>query len=162
MTEKPVHLPAAEIAAMAGLQKTHFLNPRARRLNKSLGDACGLTGLGVHLIEVAPGDLSTEYHRHYVEDECVYVLEGTGMARHGETRQAIGPGDFLGYAAGGLAHDIENTGTSVLRMLVIGQRLDHDVGDYPEQGKRIFRNAGLPWAVADLDRLDFPQAGAKK
>lgn len=115
----------------------------------------------MHLIEVAPGDLTTEYHRHHHEDECVFVLRGTGIARYGAAQQAIGPGDFLGYAAGGEAHDIENTGESVLQLLVVGQRLDHDVGDYPEKGKRIFRNKGLPWAVADLDDLDFPQAGAK-
>ncbi|MHA6325427.1 cupin domain-containing protein [Roseivivax sp. CAU 1753] len=162
MTEERTHLPAAEIAAMAGLAKTHFLNDRARRVNKSLGDLCGLTGIGVHMVEVAPGDLTTEYHRHYHEDECVYVLAGTGTARIGADRHAIAPGDFIGYAKGGAAHDIENTGTDTLRLLVIGQRLDHDVGDYPEKGKRIFRNAGLPWAVADLDDLDFPQAGAKR
>ncbi|MEM7710776.1 MAG: cupin, partial [Pseudomonadota bacterium] len=55
MADGPL-LRAAEIAAMAGLAKTHFLNPQAKRLNKSLGDAVGLTGLGIHLIEVQPGD----------------------------------------------------------------------------------------------------------
>lgn len=162
MADTRTLIQAAEIAEMAGLQKTHFLNPRARRVNKSLGDLCGLTGIGVHLIEVAPGDLSTEYHRHYHEDECVYVLSGEGTARIGEARHAIAPGDFIGYRRGGEAHDIENTGTEMLRLLVVGERLDHDVGDYPEKGKRIFRNAGLPWAVADLDALDFPQAGRKR
>ena len=162
MTDSRTLIPAAEIAEMAGLEKTHFLNPRARRVNKSLGDLCGLTGIGVHIIEVAPGDLTTEYHRHYFEDECVYVLAGEGTARIGDARHAIAPGDFIGYAAGGAAHDIENTGADTLRLLVIGQRLDHDVGDYPEKGKRIFRDKGLPWAVAALDDLDFPQAGAKK
>ncbi|SDZ13910.1 hypothetical protein SAMN05444004_106188 [Jannaschia faecimaris] len=59
MADAPYLLRAADIAAMQGLAKTHFLNPRARRINKSLGDATGLTGLGIHLIEVAPGDLSS-------------------------------------------------------------------------------------------------------
>ena len=71
----PVYLvKAAEIAAMEGLAKTHFLNPNARRINKSLGDLTGLTGLGFHLIEVEPGCETTEHHLHHQEDECVYVL----------------------------------------------------------------------------------------
>jgi uncharacterized cupin superfamily protein len=162
MTEPTYVLTAAEIAAMEGLSKTHFLNPRARRVNKSLGDRTGLTGLGFHIIEVAPGDLSTEYHVHHHEDECVYVLAGTGTARIGETRHAIGPGDFIGYRAGGLPHTIENTGTETLRLIVAGQRLPHDVGDYPDQQKRIYRNTGLPWQLVDHHAIEEVQAGAKK
>lgn len=45
----------SEIEAMEGLQKTHFLNKNAQRVNKSLGDLTGLTGLGFHIIEVPPG-----------------------------------------------------------------------------------------------------------
>lgn len=103
-------LTADEIAAMPGLAKTHFLNPSAKRINKSLGDATGLTGLGIHLIEVAPGGETTEYHVHHYEDEAIYVLSGTATASIGEETHAIGPGDFIGYRAGGLAHTIVNTG----------------------------------------------------
>ena len=53
-------LTADEIDAMEGLHKAHFLNPGARRVNKSLGDATGLTGLGIHIIEVEPGMETTE------------------------------------------------------------------------------------------------------
>lgn len=162
MSDDTYLVTAAEIAAMEGLRKTHFLNPNAVRVNKSLGDLAGLTGLGFHIIEVAPGHETTEYHVHHHEDECVYVLSGQATATIGERDHAIGPGDFIGYRRGGLAHTIVNTGTEVLRMIVVGQRLPHDVGDYPKQGKRIFRNEGLPWAVADHAALDFPNAGAKK
>ncbi|MEM6578274.1 MAG: cupin domain-containing protein, partial [Pseudomonadota bacterium] len=75
---------AEEIAAMDGLAKVHFLNPNAKRINKSLGDATGLTGLGFHIIEVAPGDETTEYHVHHFEDECIFVLSGTATAEIGD------------------------------------------------------------------------------
>ena len=153
---------AAEIAAMDGLAKTHFLNPGAKRVNKSLGDLAGLSGFGFHIIEVQPGDETTEYHVHHFEDECVYVLAGTATAEIGEVKHAIGPGDFIGYRKGGLAHTIRNTGSEVLRMIVVGERLAHDVGDYPRKGKRIWRNAGLPWEVADHAAIENPNAGAKK
>ncbi|MEC9247203.1 MAG: cupin domain-containing protein [Pseudomonadota bacterium] len=153
---------AAEIREMKGLSKTHFLNPDARRVNKSLGDLTGLTGIGVHLIEVEPGFETTEHHLHHFEDECVYVLEGEATAAIGEDEHPIGPGDFIGYRKGGLAHSIRNTGASTLRCLVIGERLAHDVGDYPRLGKRIYRNAGLPWNLVEHNAISTPNAGAKK
>jgi uncharacterized cupin superfamily protein len=157
----PVLLRASEIAAMEGVAKAHFLNPEARRVNRSLGDATGLTGIGIHLIEVEPGGWTTEHHIHHHEDEAIYVLSGTAEARHGDDVVAVGPGDFLGYAAGGPAHSLRATGDAPLRCLVMGQRLAHDVCDYPDRGKRLFRNAGLPWQVADLDGLSDPKATAK-
>lgn len=162
MSEDRYLIRAGEIAAMEGLAKTHFLNTKARRTNKSLGDATGLKGLGFHIIEVEPGFETTEFHRHHHEDEAVFVLSGTATARIGEERVAIGPGDFIGYRAGGAAHGIENTGTEVLRLIVVGQRLPHDVTDYPDRGKRIFRNAGMSWQLVDIDAIEEVQAGAKQ
>lgn len=150
-----------EIDALEGLPKVHFQNPNAVRTNKSLGDLTGLTGLGFHIIEVPPGKESTEYHVHYHEDECVYVLEGSAIVTIGDDDFSVGPGDFVGYRAGGLPHTMRNDGTDILRCIVVGQRLDHDVGDYPKKGKRIYRNAGLPWDLADLDGLEHPNAGKK-
>lgn len=153
---------AEEIAEMDGLEKAHFLNPNARRINKSLGDLTGLTGLGVHLIEVEPGHETTEHHVHYHEDEAVYVLEGKATAVIGEEEHAIGPGDFIGYRKGGLAHSIRNSGAVTLRCLVVGERLLHDVGDYPRKAKRLYRNAGLAWNIVDHQNVSEPKAGKKK
>lgn len=160
MTERYL-LPAAEIAALPGTAKTHFLNDNARRINKSLGDLVGLTGLGVHLIEVEPGRESTEYHLHYHEDECTYVLSGTGLVVLGDEEHAIGPGDFIGYRAGGLAHTMRATGNAPLLCLVIGERREHDVGDYPRLRKRLYRQAGLPWNLVDHDAIGEPSGGKK-
>jgi len=151
-----------EIDAYAGVEKTHFLNDKARRVNKSIGDLTGLTGFGFHIIEVQPGFETTELHRHYYEDECVYVLEGEAEAVIGEALYPIKAGDFIGYRAGGLAHTIRNTGSVVLRCIVVGQRLDHDVGDYPRLNKRLYRQQGLPWNLVDMADISEPVAGKKK
>lgn len=150
-----------EIEALPGLHKAHFLNPNAVRVNKSLGDLTGLTGLGFHLIEVAPSHETTEHHMHYHEDECVFILSGQATAWIGEESFAVKAGDFLGYRKGGLAHSIRNTGTEPLICLVAGQRLDHDVGDYPHLRKRIYRNAGMEWNLVDHAAIVQPKAGAK-
>ena len=150
-----------EIEDYQGLQKTHFLNPEAQRLNKSLGDLTGLTGIGFHIIEVQPGHESTEMHKHYHEDECVYILEGQAQAYVGEEVFAVKAGDFIGYRAGGEAHKLLNDGDLILKCIVVGQRLDHDVADYTQAGKRIFRNKGLKWNLVELADIEEPDAGKK-
>jgi uncharacterized cupin superfamily protein len=146
-------LTAAAIAAMAGKTTTHPLNENALRSSKSLGDACGLTQLGFHLVTLLPGRDSTEFHRHHFEEECVYILSGRGEAQFDETRHVIAAGDFLGYPRGGVAHAITNSGDVPLVMLVAGQRLAHDVCDYPRQHKRLFING------ADENLVDFADFG---
>jgi len=152
----------AEISEMEGLQKTHFLNPKAKRINKSLGDLAGLTGFGFHIIEVQPGDETTEHHLHHHEDECIYVLEGSATAFIGEDSFEIGAGDFIGYRKGGLAHSITNTGEEIFKCIVVGERLAHDVGDYTRLKKRIYRNEGLAWDVVDHDAINNPSGAGKK
>lgn len=150
-----------EIEAYEGVQKTHFLNGNAQRINKSLGDLTGLVGFGFHIIEIQPGFESTEMHRHYHEDECVYILEGEAEALIEDETFAVSAGDFIGYRAGGKAHKLRNTGQSVLKCIVVGQRLDHDVADYTESNKRIFRNKNLPWNLVNIDDIEEPNAGRK-
>lgn len=150
-----------DIDAFEGTAKTHFLNSNAKRINKSLGDLTGLTGFGFHIIEVQPGHESTEFHKHYFEDECVYILEGEARAQIGDETFAVKAGDFLGYRAGGEAHTLRNTGDSTLKCIVVGQRLDHDVGDYVNLNKRIYRNKGMTWNLVDIDAIDEPNVGKK-
>jgi uncharacterized cupin superfamily protein len=137
-----MYFSAAAIAKMEGLRRVHQLNPAAIRLDKSIGDEAGLKNIGIHLITIAPGDKSTEFHTHKYEDEAIYVLSGHGTEIMGETSQKIGPGDFIGFPAGGAAHETVNDGTEPLVCLVIGQRLAQDVVDYPRKGKRLYRNSG--------------------
>lgn len=150
-----------EIDAFEGTAKAHFLNPAAKRVNKSLGDLVGLTGLGFHIIELEPGAESTEKHVHYFEDECAYILEGEAEVIFGNDRTPVYAGDFIGYPSGGEAHTMINTGTSTLKCIVVGQRLGHDVVDYPEKGKRLFRNEGQPWNLVDIEAVIEPVAGKK-
>ena len=101
-------------------------------------------------MKVQPGHDSTEHHFHYNEDECVYILSGQGTAIIGDERFSVSEGDLLGYRKGGMAHSLKNTGVKVLKCIVVGQRLESDVVDYPNQRKRIFRASELSWKVDDF------------
>ena len=56
---------------------------------------------------------------------------------------------------------MHNTGTTPLRCLVIGQRLAHDVGDYPRLGKRIYRRQGHAPDLVDTQQVIHPVMGGK-
>ncbi len=149
-------LKAEEIERMEGVRRVHFLNPDAVRTKKSLGDAVGLEKLGVHLVEIEAGRRSTEFHKHYCEEECIFVLSGRGTLELGEDRFAIGPGDFAGLPAGRTAHSILNDGDEPLVCLVFGQRLPFDVADYPRAKRRLYRWEGR-WDLVDLDAARDPR-----
>lgn len=123
---------------VTGLSRTHFLNENAITIKKSLSDLAGLTKLGFHIIEVEPGYESTEYHRHHNEDECSYILSGEATITTGEEEHLVGSGDFIGYPAGGEPHTMKNTGDSTLICIVVGQRLQNDIVDYPNLNKRLY------------------------
>ena len=83
-----------------------------------------------------------EFHRHLCEEERLYSLWGTGLTRIGPDMFRIEAGDFIGYPAGGEAHDLRNTNSSHMICIIVGQRLGFDLADYPEQNKRKYWHAG--------------------
>lgn len=56
---------------------------------------------------------------------------------------------------------MHNRGDQTLRCIVVGQRLAHDVGDYPRLGKRLYRNGTMAWDIVDLESVTHPKAGKK-
>ncbi|MDA0265697.1 MAG: cupin domain-containing protein [Cyanobacteria bacterium] len=132
-------LTAAAIAALPEQVFVHPLNPRAIRHTKSLGDAVGCTHLGVHLVRLAPGDDSTQYHRHHAEEEFIYILSGRGLAEIGDDTIEVQPGDFMGFAPNSLAHGLTNPFDEDLVYLMGGTRLDYDICDYPKVNQRLYR-----------------------
>ena len=72
-----------QITKISGTDATHFLNSRAACVKKSLGDRAGLQTFGFHLINLPVGSVASEFHCHLCEEECVYILESTGVGRIG-------------------------------------------------------------------------------
>ena len=71
--------------------------PRAKR---RLGDALGLTKIGVNLKTLLPGKESSMRHWHTHEDELIYILEGEVMLRTDAGEQLLRAGMCAGFAAG--------------------------------------------------------------
>lgn len=126
----------------------------ADRLRRRLGDAAGLTTLGVNLTSLPPGARSSLRHWHEVEDEMVFVLSGvlTLVDDTGETE--IGPGEAAGFPGGDPnAHHLVNRGSVEARFLEIGTRpredrchyADHDMIAHDRDGRTWYaRRDGTP------------------
>ncbi len=145
--QRAVLIKGAAIGGMEEQKFVHPLNTRAIRWTRSLGDACGLTSLGVHLVRVKPGDASTEFHFHHHDEEWIYILSGHATAQIGNEEHPVGPGDFMGFVAGSQPHAMSNNGTEDLVYLVGGNRLPFDVCDYPNIRKRRYRTNGRSYFV---------------
>ena len=82
--------------------------PREKR---RLGDAAGLTRIGINLTTLAPGRESSMRHWHTHEDEFIFVLEGEVVLRTDAGEQALTAGMCAGFPAGSRdGHQLVNRG----------------------------------------------------
>ena len=90
---------------------------------------------GLRLYRLAPGKQATRLHRHLHQEEIYFVLKGSGTLRHGEREVPVKTGDVILYPAGDpAAHTFVNTGTEPMEYLATGNRVSHEVCEYPEDG----------------------------
>lgn len=98
---------------------------------RQLGDAVGLTHMGVNHRTVQPGMAGTNRHFHTVEEEWVYVLSGRGTVRLGAHRIAVHTGSFIGFPPGPRPHHFLAEGDAPLLLLEGGEhRPAEEVGCY--------------------------------
>ena len=127
--------------------------PREKR---ALGDAAGLTKIGVNLTTLMPGKESAMRHWHTREDELVYVIEGEVVLVTDQGEQVLGPGMYAGFPAGVEdGHQLVNRTDRPARYLEISNRDPADGASYPDvdlaYGKtadgrpRFTHKDGSPW-----------------
>ena len=120
-----------------------------------LGRALGLSRTGVNWIRLGPGKVSFVYHSHEVEEEWIYVLEGSGTADIDDREIAISAGDFMAFPTPAVAHQLRNTSDSDLVYLVGGEVRDVEVADFPRLGKRMLRRRERIDIYETSDARDF-------
>jgi uncharacterized cupin superfamily protein len=104
---------------------------RFQQRRKALGGeklSCGLW-------ELAPGKRSFPLHAHHVTEEALFVISGTAKVRTPEGETPIGPGDFVSFPAGGVAHQVINDSTQPLVYIGMSASSGADVVEYPDSGK---------------------------
>jgi uncharacterized cupin superfamily protein len=110
-----------------------FAGPCADRIRKRLGNAGGLSDFGVNLMQLPPGNWSSQRHWHSHEDEFVYVLAGELTLVTDDGEEMLRAGDSVGFRAGVQnGHCLQNRSKEVAEFLVVGSRSDEDHGEYPD------------------------------
>jgi len=104
--------------------------PREKR---ALGDAAGLTKIGINHTTLWPGAASSMRHWHTQEDELVYVLSGELVLVTNGGEQALKAGQCAGFPAGHPdGHQLVNRGPVPVVYLEISNRDQSDAATYPD------------------------------
>lgn len=110
-----------------------YLSQVMPREKRALGDACGLTKIGVNLTTLAPGKASSVRHWHAHEDELIYLLEGELVMITNEGERVLTAGMCAGFPAGEAnPHTIENRAAIPARYLEVSNRVGGDDVEYVE------------------------------
>jgi uncharacterized cupin superfamily protein len=105
-----------------------FDAPCADRIRQRLGEAGGLTGFGVNLMRLPPGNWSSQRHWHSHEDEFVYVLEGELVLVEDEGETILRAGDCAAFPkASGNGHHMINRSDTTAAYLEVGSRVYEDL-----------------------------------
>jgi uncharacterized cupin superfamily protein len=152
--------PALDPATISPRSTSGYPEPYRSRVlpreKRALGDALGLTKVGVNLTTLPPGKESSMRHFHTHEDELVFVIEGEVVLRTDEGEQTLTAGMCAGFPAGVRnGHQLANRSARPARYLEISNRDSADGAEYPDvdlvyrktaEGKAVFtRKDGTPY-----------------
>ena len=133
----PLERPALDPADLSPRSSSSYPEPfRSRvlpREKRALGDALGLTKIGVNLTTLLPGKESALRHFHTREDELVFVTEGEVVLRTDGHEQVLRAGMCAGFPAGAKnGHQLVNRSDRPARYLEISNRDPEDTAEYPD------------------------------
>jgi uncharacterized cupin superfamily protein len=124
----------------------------------------GGTQVSVSMEELPPGRQANQAHYHLLEEEHLYLIEGSLTLTLGDKRYLMAAGDYVCFPAGQKAgHAIFNHTEAPCRYLVLGTSNPHDVAVHTETGRVAVRLMGEGyrrssvmgyWDEVDVDRKD--------
>ena len=100
---------------------------------RALGDAAGLTKIGINYTLLMPGKESSMRHWHTLEDELVYLLSGEVVLVTDAGEQTLRTGQYAGFPAGRSdGHHLVNRSQEPAVYLEISNRDSEDSAQYPD------------------------------
>jgi uncharacterized cupin superfamily protein len=162
MNEPSSQLPPLALLASAAAPRARssvlpepFASAMSKREKRPLGEPFGLKNFGVNVTRLAPGAVSALLHRHTLQDEFVYVLEGepTLITDRGEAK--LSPGMCAGFPGGGPAHQLHNRTDRDVVVLEVGDRTRGDVVTYPNDDLQVTTGLDGQLRVAHKDGTPY-------
>ena len=152
---------------LAARSSSGYPEPFARQVlpreKRALGDAAGLTKIGVNLTTLWPGAASSMRHWHTHEDELIYLLEGELVLVTDSGERPLRAGQCAGFPAGHRdGHQLVNRSTSprsISRSAIATPRTPRSIRTWTWSGMRPV----LPGAYSPQgggDRLNAARPGS--
>ncbi len=117
------------------------------------GSWCGGHPFDVQIRRIPPGASVCPFHSHLAQWELFLVRAGTGIARAGAERRAVGPGDVFIHPPGE-AHQLTNIGTTDLEVLIVADNPELDAFYYPDSQKWGLRPPGKYFRMQETGYFD--------
>ena len=128
-----------------------------------VGRTLGSQRIGLTIQTIPPGNWSSRRHRHLFQEEILVVMAGSGTLHHGEERIAVGPGDAVCYLPGDPEpHAFENTGAEDLVIWAFGDRVQHEIAVYPDQGIAFVEGLGAEFPLDAARASDWTEERRKR
>ena len=133
-----------------------FQNVTQGREKRALGNFFGLQNFGVNHTTLAPGAASALQHCHQLQDEFIYILQGSAVLYYGDEEIEMNAGDCMGFPAGeGIAHSLVNRSKlEPVVYLEIGDRTPNDQVTYPSVDLQAVHREGK-WAFLHKDGTPY-------
>ena len=99
---------------------------------RALCDVGGKAKVGVGLMDLPAGSNTKRAHYHTLEEEHIYVIEGSTTLHLRDRSFLLKPGSYVCFPAGQpQAHYLENDSSETCRFLIVGERITQDKVIYP-------------------------------
>lgn len=152
-----VKKPALEALAVEAVSKCGYPEPYRSQVlpreKRQLGEAFGLTKIGVNRTTLSAGKVSSMRHWHTAEDELIYVLEGEVVLRTNVGEEVLRAGMCAGFPAGVEdGHQLINRSAHPVVYLEISNRDAEDTAYYPDADVDLVANP--PSARGKMTRKD--------
>jgi uncharacterized cupin superfamily protein len=153
--QQPILAGAAAPRTKASNYPAPFAARMAGRSKRPLGDLFALKSFGVNLTTLLPGGTSSLFHRHSVQDEFIFVLEGELVLVTDAGEHELRPGMCFGFPAGGTAHHLINRSDKEASYLEIGDRQPGDEVSYPNDDLKAVLDPERRWIFAHKDGTPY-------
>lgn len=104
----------------------------------------------VQIRRIPAGAAVAPYHAHLGQWELFLIQHGTGTVRTTDGSFAIGTGDVF-YHPPGTPHQLLNSGSEELEVLIVADNPPLDSCHYPDSNKRSLRPPGLFFRIQEAD-----------
>jgi uncharacterized cupin superfamily protein len=148
--ENPAAIIAAEVPARTtrSVYPEPFASMMSGREKRPLGDMFGIKKFGINLTRLAPGSQSALLHKHTLQEEFIFILEGQPTLITETNEIQLQPGMCAGFIPDDVAHKLENRTTNDVVYLEVGDRIKGDAVSYPADDLVGIFDANGQWSFA--------------